>query len=56
MEIGNVVLCKFYFSEKNEFKFRPILIFKMIAYDDFVGLPLSSKIDNLKSDEIIVTI
>ncbi len=51
----DVVLCEFYFSDLNKTKKRPVLVFKdNLPYDDFVGIPISSKINNLKEDEIII--
>jgi len=51
----DVVLCEFYFSNMNQTKKRPVLIFKdNLPYDDFVGIPISSKIMNLKEDEILI--
>ena len=57
MEINqqDVVLCEFYFSEFNKTKKRPVLVFKNnLPYDDFVAIPISSKIANLKEDEILI--
>ena len=51
----DVVLCEFYFSSLNKSKKRPVLIFKdNLPYDDFIAIPISSKIDNLKQDEILI--
>lgn len=51
----DIVLCEFYFSELNKTKKRPVLVFKdNLPYDDFVAIPISSKIDNLKEDEILI--
>jgi len=56
MEIGEVVLCKVYFSSFNNFKNRPVLVFKdNLPYNDFIGLPISSKIENLQIDEFIIS-
>ena len=57
MEIkeGAVVLCKFYFSDLKKSKNRPVLIFKdNLPYDDFVAIPVSSKIEKLHSDEMSI--
>lgn len=57
MEIkqADVVLCKFYFSDLNEFKNRPALVLKdNLPYNDFVAIPISSKIEKLHHDEFIV--
>ncbi|SHO80463.1 hypothetical protein MNB_SV-15-1331 [hydrothermal vent metagenome] len=50
-----VVLCKFYFSDLNCSKNRPVLVLKdNLPYDDFVAIPISSKIVNLYEDEILL--
>jgi mRNA interferase MazF len=55
IELGDIVLCEFYFSDLNKSKKRPVLVFKdNLPYDDFVAIPISSKINKLKSDELIV--
>ena len=51
----DVVLCEFYFTDLNKTKKRPVLILKdNLPYDDFVAIPISSKINNLKQDEILI--
>jgi mRNA interferase MazF len=58
MEIGqaDIVLCKFYFSDFKKFKNRPVLVFKdNLPYNDFVAIPISSKIENLKDDEMLMS-
>ncbi|MEA3383857.1 MAG: type II toxin-antitoxin system PemK/MazF family toxin [Campylobacterota bacterium] len=58
MEVNqlDIVLCEFYFSDLNSFKTRPVLVFKdNLPYDDFIAIPISSKIDNLKKDEFLLT-
>ena len=51
----DIVLCEFYFSTLNKTKKRPVLVFKdNLPYDDFIAIPISSKIDNLKEDEILI--
>ena len=51
----DVVLCEFYFSDIKNTKKRPVLVFKdNLPYNDFVGIPISSKIEKLKDDEIII--
>jgi len=51
----DIVLCEFYFSDLKKTKKRPVLVFKdNLPYDDFVAVPISSKIDNLKADEILI--
>jgi mRNA interferase MazF len=57
MEIreADIILCKFYFSDMKQFKNRPVMVFKdNLPHDDFVGIPLSSKIHNLFDDEYII--
>ena len=54
MEIkeADIVLCKFYFSDMKQFKNRPVLVFKdNLPHNDFIGIPISSKIRNLFADE-----
>lgn len=57
MEIKSldIVLCEFYFSDFNTTKKRPVLVFKdNLPYNDFVGIPISSKTDKLFDDEYII--
>lgn len=57
MEIteGEVVLCKFYFSDLKKSKNRPVLVFKNnLPYNDFIAVPISSKIKKLHSDEALI--
>lgn len=52
MEIKHldVVLCEFYFSDFNKSKKRPVLVFKdNLSFDDFVAIPISSKIEKLQN-------
>ena len=52
---ADVVLCKFYFSDMKKFKNRPVLVFKdNLPYDDFVAIPISSKVEKLSSDEFLI--
>jgi mRNA interferase MazF len=52
---GEVVLCKFYFSDLKKSKNRPVLIFKNnLPYNDFIAVPISSKIIKLHSDEVLI--
>lgn len=54
--VGDIVLCEFYFSNLKQSKRRPVLVFKdNLPFDDFIGLPMSSKIDRLYDDEWLVT-
>ena len=51
----DVVLCEFYFSSLNKSKKGPVLVFKdNLPYDDFVAIPISSKIESLKDDEMLI--
>jgi mRNA interferase MazF len=48
----DIVLCEFYFTTFNAKKKRPVLVFKdNLPYNDFIAIPISSKIENLKKDE-----
>lgn len=49
---GDVVLCEFYFSDLQSSKKRPVLVFKdNLPYDDFIAIPISSKIEQLNNDD-----
>jgi len=51
----DIVLCKFYFSDSKQFKNRPVLVFKdNLPHNDFVGIPISSKIQTLYEDEFLI--
>jgi len=53
---SEVVLCEFYFSSLKKSKLRPVIVYKdNLPFDDFIGIPISSQIDNLKDDEFIIT-
>ncbi len=57
MEIkeADIVLCKFYFTDMNQSKDRPVLVFKdNLPHNDFVAIPISSKIQYLHQYETIV--
>ncbi|NEX17747.1 MAG: hypothetical protein C1943_14275 [Halochromatium sp.] len=57
MEVNQaeVVLCEFYFSDLRQNKLRPVVIFKNnLPFNDFVGMPVSSKVDRLNEDEILI--
>ena len=57
MEIkpGEVVLCRFYFSDSKQSKNRPVLVFKdNLPFDDFVAIPISSQIVNRYNDEFLI--
>jgi mRNA interferase MazF len=58
LEVGlwDIVLCEFYFSDFKKSKKRPVLVFKdNLPYDDFVAIPISSKIENIKEDELLLS-
>lgn len=51
----DVVLCTFYFSDLKTTKKIPILVLKdNLPYNDFIGIPISSRISNLCKDEHII--
>jgi mRNA interferase MazF len=53
--IGSIVLCEFYFSDLKQSKKRPVLVLKdNLPYNDFVAVPISSKISNQHSDEVLI--
>ena len=57
MEITSldIVLCEFYFSNLNQSKKRPVLVFKdNLPFDDFIAIPISSKIGNMTKYEILI--
>ncbi|MCI0501822.1 MAG: type II toxin-antitoxin system PemK/MazF family toxin [Epsilonproteobacteria bacterium] len=57
MEIkqADIVLCSFYFSDLKQSKDRPVLVFQdNLPHNDFIAIPISSKISNLHEDEIII--
>ncbi len=55
VNVGDIVLCKFYFSDFKAFKNRPVLVFKdNLPHDDFIGVPISSKVGKLYEDERII--
>ena len=55
INVADVVLCEFYFSDLKSSKKRPVLVFKNnLPYNDFVAVPISSKIDHLRSGEVIL--
>jgi len=52
---GDIVLCKFYFSDAKKSKNRPVLVLKdNLPYDDFVAIPISSQVSNRHSDEVLI--
>ena len=57
MEIkqADIVLCTFYFSDLKKSKERPVLVFKdNLPHNDFIAIPISSKIQHLHQDEMIL--
>lgn len=55
VESGEVVGCEFYFSDQKKSKIRPVIVFKdNLPFNDFIGIPISSQIDNLKKDEFVI--
>ncbi|MEA3360755.1 MAG: type II toxin-antitoxin system PemK/MazF family toxin, partial [Thermodesulfobacteriota bacterium] len=55
INLADIVLCEFYFSDLKTSKKRPVLVFKdNLPYNDFIAIPVSSKIDNLKAGETIL--
>jgi len=40
INVGDILLCKFYFSDLQTSKNRPVLVFKdNLPFNDFIGLP-----------------
>ena len=57
MEIkeADILLCEFYFSDLKKSKKRPVLVLKdNLPYNDFVAVPLSSKVNGLHADEVLL--
>ena len=55
INVADVVLCEFYFSDFSQFKQRPVLVLKdNLPHNDFVGIPLSSQLRQLYQDESLV--
>ena len=55
INVSDVVLCEFYFSDLRVSKKRPVLVFKdNLPYDDFVCIPISSQIRQLHPDEYTI--
>ena len=55
VEVLDIVLCEFYFSDLKSYKKRPVLVFKNnLPYNDFIAIPISSSIDKLYEDEYII--
>jgi len=55
LKTGDLVLCEFYFSDTKQSKRRPVLVFKNnLPFDDFVGIPVSSQVQQLHEDEYLI--
>ena len=55
IDAADVVLCEFYFSDLNQSKKRPVLVLKDdLPHNDFVGIPISSRLRELYQDENLV--
>ncbi len=57
MEVSpaDVVLCAFYFSDLKQNKLRPVVVFKNnLPFEDFVGMPVSSRLEHFKDDEVVI--
>ncbi len=49
-------MCEFYFSDLQQSKNRPVLVFKdNLPHNDFIAIPISSKTQNMQDDEIIIS-
>jgi mRNA interferase MazF len=49
---ADVVLCEFYFSDLKTTRNKPVLILKdNLPYNDFIGIPISSQLEQLHHDE-----
>lgn len=52
---GDIVLCEFQFSDFKASKKRPVLVFKdNLPFNDFIAIPISSKIEKMNDDEFIL--
>jgi mRNA interferase MazF len=52
---GDLLLCEFYFSDFKQTKKRPVLVFKdNLPFNDFVGIPVSSQLQQLHDDEFLI--
>jgi mRNA interferase MazF len=55
LTVGDIVLCKFYFSDLQSNKLRPVIVFKdNLPFEDFIGLPISSQLHQVHDDEFII--
>lgn len=52
---ADILLCEFYFSDQKKSKSRPVLVLKdNFPCNDFVAIPISSKVNNLHEDEVLL--
>ena len=57
LSVGDVVLCKFYFSDAKQSKKRPVLVLKdNLPHDDFIAIPISSQIAKMHTDERLLSL
>jgi mRNA interferase MazF len=55
IKVADVVLCEFYFTDLKKSKKRPVLVLKdNLPFGDFVGIPLSSQIEQLHKHEHLI--
>lgn len=55
VKAGDIVLCKFYFTDARTSKNRPVLVLKdNLPFNDFVAIPISSQITNRHKDEHLI--
>lgn len=57
IKTADIVLCEFYFSDAKTSKKRPVLVLKdNLPHNDFLGIAISSKINKLFEDELIISL
>ena len=57
VEEGQIVLCKFYFTDAKRYKNRPVLVFKdNLPFNDFIGIAISSQVEKMHEDEYIIDV
>ena len=55
VKAADVVLCEFFFSDGKGAKERPVLVLKdNLPHDDFVGIPISSQLQAMQNDEVVL--